>query len=105
LPQCSVVHRAYSRAYRVEHREEDKGEYAEFAEWLQILRTVSGCEDCETHEGLLEHHHVDPSTKRYNISRMYHFSIDSLEEELEACVVLCRPCHKARHKILNVNTN
>lgn len=107
---------AYDAAYYADHREEAAAyyaeyrkahsdailgkqatEFAEFTEWLQILRTNNGCGDCETHEGRLVHHHVDPSTKLYNVSGMCGHSLDALEDELEKCVVLCHPCHMARH--------
>jgi len=88
---------AYDDAHLGERREKHAREYSEFLEWLQILRAVNGCEDCETHEGELEHHHVDPTTKLYNVSQMYSFSLDTLEDELEKCVVQCEPCHKKRH--------
>lgn len=78
-------------------------EFAEFTEWLQILRTNNGCEDCGTHEGMLHHHHVDPETKLYNISCMYSCSLDTLEDELEKCVVLCCSCHQLRHVALKPN--
>lgn len=93
--------RAYSAAYHRDHRdarlEKARQDFAEFTEWLQILRTVNGCEDCGTHEGWLAHHHVDPDTKRYNISDMYNYSMDALEDELEKCVVLCCSGHRNRH--------
>jgi len=88
---------AYQVAYDAEHREARAKECAEFTEWLQILRTNNGCEDCETHEGKLDHHHVDPATKRYSVSQMYTYSLDTLEDELERCVVLCDTCHRKRH--------
>lgn len=89
--------RDYYQENREAIREKDAKEFAVFTEWLQILRTNNGCEDCGTHDGWLEHHHVDPSTKKYSISQMYAYSLDALEEELEKCVVLCRSCHKKRH--------
>lgn len=91
----------YHAAYRSANRERFANEFAEFTEWLQVLRTNNGCEDCGTHEGLLDHHHVDPATKSHNISDMYNYSLDALEDELEKCVILCRSCHKKRHAIPN----
>ena len=92
---------AYSAAYHRDHRdarlEKMRQDRAEFHEWLQVFRTVNGCEGCETREGRLEHHHVDPDTKRYNVSDMCNFSMDALEDELEKCVVLCMSCHRNRH--------
>lgn len=108
--------RSYNAEYREANREEIRAqradyygsnrgailetqakESAEFREWLQVLRTVNGCEDCEIHEGRLLHHHVDPETRMYKVSEMYGCSIDTLEDELEKCVVLCHSCHMARH--------
>lgn len=92
---------AQSVAYRAEHgyaiAEKQRQKQAEFTDWLQILRANNGCEDCETHEGLLDHHHVDPETKKYQVSDMCNYSLDALEDELEKCVVLCRACHAKRH--------
>lgn len=96
---CSAAHYEVNRAVLLE---KEAKRFAEFAEWLQVLRTVNGCEDCETHEGRLIHHHVDPSTKEFNISQMYSRSLDALEDELEKCVVLCEPCHKNRHVEMRV---
>lgn len=111
-----VVHRDELRAYCVAWRKENPDydavryqenrdtilekkakECREFTEWLQRLRAVEGCSDCGTHDGLLDHHHIDPTTKKYNISQMASCSPDTLEEELEKCAVLCRSCHKKRH--------
>lgn len=91
---------AYYQRNRIAILEKHTKAFAEFTEWLQILRTVNGCEDCGTHVDQLEHHHIDPDTKRYSISRMSCCSLDTLEDELEKCVVLCVPCHKERHEIL-----
>lgn len=89
---------AYMAAYRDANgdatRETRRQKRAEFCEWLQVLRANNGCVDCKTHEGRLEHHHVDPSTKMYDVSRMYLSSLDTLEAELEKCDVLCKPCHQ-----------
>ena len=73
---------------------------AEFARHLRGLRAVSGCDDCDTHEGFLLHHHVDPSTNRYNVSQMCTHSIDALDVELAKCVVLCMSCHRNRHLLM-----
>src|SRR5665647_1664667 len=49
--------------------EEQRQECAEFHEWLQILRTNNGCEDCETHSGrLLSLIHISEPTRRTPIS-------------------------------------
>lgn len=94
-------HPEYSAAYRADHSEEARAcraaRYEAHIERLRMFRTVNGCEDCGTHEGRLEHHHTDPSTKRRNVSDMHSYSLGALEDELEKCVVLCCSCHQKRH--------
>ena len=63
--------------------------YALFAE---------GCLDCGAPG---EHfHHLEPSTKCFAIANGYRYSHARREAELAKCVVLCRPCHIARHKAM-----
>jgi len=73
---------------------------AGFTEWLQLLRTVSGCSDCKTHEGTLQHHHLDPTTKRRSVSNMAGSSQETLQAEIAKCVVVCEPCHRDRHNAM-----
>lgn len=99
------AHREEALAYKATYYRENKGailekqsqEHAGFTRWLQIFRTLDGCEDCGTHGGKLEHHHRDPSTKRYQVSQMSSCSQETLEAEIAKCDVLCRSCHKKRH--------
>lgn len=100
---------AGAAVYGADHRdailEKHRQKRAKFREWLQVLRKVSGCADCEAPDGRLEHHHVDPATKRYVVSGMYACSLCTLEEELEKCVVLCDSCHKKRHVAMRLTQN
>ena len=68
-----------------------------YARWLHLLRASQGCCWCGTHEGRLTHHHVDPDTKSANIGRMWGASLERWMDEIDKCVVLCWPCHKAVH--------
>lgn len=52
-----------------------------------------GCDDVS----MLEFHHVDPDTKTIDISKIRSWS--RLLSELALCVVRCRPCHLAIHKL------
>ena len=91
----------YERAYHADHREERRERKTRQRAWftanLRILRAAQGCDDCGTSEGLLEHHHLDPDTKTYSVSRMYGHSLKAFVDEIAKCVVLCRPCHGQRH--------
>ena len=44
--------------------------------------------------GALQFHHVDPSTKRFDLSlKGVARSLDTVREEAQKCVVLCANCH------------
>ena len=59
--------------------------------------------DYDTDKGLYHFHHIDPTTKQYNISHMIRSgsSLDRIKKELGKCVLLCKPCHIKRHKDFN----
>jgi hypothetical protein len=68
-----------------------------FALDLDIWKRAQGCSCCGRHDGWLEHHHIDPASKRIEIAMMYSYSLKSLYDEIAKCVVLCRSCHLFRH--------
>lgn len=47
----------------------------------------------------LAYHHIDPTTKEFNISevRSYSYAWDKIEAELRKCVVVCTNCHGEIH--------
>jgi len=59
---------------------------------------IGGCEMCGWFdENLLEalqFDHLDPNTKRSNVSRLTLFSIQRIDEEIALCRLLCINCHK-----------
>ena len=71
-----------------------------FTQYLDMLRKTQGCADCGTHDGRLDYHHIDPSTKKAKINTMAWSSLEAFLDELEKCTVLCRSCHKRRHDAL-----
>jgi transposase len=64
---------------------------------LRLIAAAGGC--CalcgyDRHPGALHFHHLDPSTKRYTLSRAGHTrSYAEALEEAEKCVLLCANCH------------
>jgi predicted HNH restriction endonuclease len=46
----------------------------------------------------LQFHHIDPSKKRFNISKGFEFCWDYLKTELKKCILVCANCHKELHK-------
>lgn len=57
---------------------------------------LSGCVDCGA--AGVHFHHLDPSTKRYNVSEMNTSSAVTFAAEIAKCVVLCNACHRERHR-------
>lgn len=58
------------------------------------------CSSCGEQDLLvLDLDHVDPATKKYNVSRMVssqHHSIKKIQEEIDKCQVLCANCHRRK---------
>lgn len=69
--------------------------------WLhEYKREHCQCQRCDAkHPACLDFHHVDSEDKELGVSQMisYGYSVDSLREEIENCVVLCANCHRKEH--------
>lgn len=44
----------------------------------------------------LQFDHINPKNKKYNISKILMYKIDTLTEELNKCQLLCEKCHKQK---------
>ena len=53
----------------------------------------------ETHPACLDFHHLDDTSKEFNISRAHKFGYGyrRIAKEIEKCVVLCSNCHRKLH--------
>lgn len=76
------------------------------ARWTQIkMDTVAEhggkCHDClgTYHPAVFEFHHLDPSQKDYEWSKLRLFSKPRRDAELAKCVMLCANCHRLRHAL------
>jgi len=47
--------------------------------------------------GALDAHHVDSSTKLFNISGAHSKSWESIKAELDKCILICSNCHRSQH--------
>lgn len=47
--------------------------------------------------GSLDFHHIDPSIKDYNISKLRTYCWENIKKELDKCVLLCANCHREVH--------
>ena len=61
----------------------------------------AACQDCgisdPTRLEIYDYHHVDPSTKAYEVSKIIKGPLDKLMIEVDKCVLLCSNCHKSEH--------
>lgn len=68
----------------------------------------SRCVDCDlhinnTHYSVFEFHHLDPTKKDYEWTKLRLRSQESINKELDKCVLLCANCHRIRHSIIRVS--
>ena len=64
-----------------------------------ILRAKSsGCAKCGTLYDLT-FHHINPKSKRFNVSEMVarNATVSQLMTEMGKCTILCRKCHDLTH--------
>jgi len=91
--------RAYDAAYYAEHREElltrQLARNVGHTKRIQALRATLTCDVCGGTVDLF--HHVDPSTKRFNIGRGFGYTQENVEIELAKCIPMCKPCHTRLH--------
>ena len=46
----------------------------------------------------LQFHHIDPSKKKFNISsNIGKYTLQSIQNELKKCIVVCANCHAEIH--------
>jgi hypothetical protein len=65
---------------------------------VQRYKRMCKCRVCREDEPIaLDLHHLDPSTKEDNPSRLYGYSFKKLKEEVRKCIVLCANCHRKVH--------
>lgn len=84
---CKSCHCAYENA-----------RYHERTSYLNSRRDK--CRKCgETRFYVLDFHHIDEEDKDFTLGQLRKRSMESLEKELNKCVVLCSNCHRAFHYV------
>lgn len=107
---CKECHRAKNR----KHYQSNTDVYKESArkwkkekgEWWSSYKSTLSCTMCgEARYWCLDFHHLDPTTKEGNISRMLsdNRSRESITEEISKCIVVCRNCHADIHYKQNIS--
>lgn len=69
--------------------------------FVDRYKALVGCVRCgyKTYVGALDLHHVKPSDKVLNVSRMVSdiWPMRDIKNEIRKCVVLCTNCHREAH--------
>lgn len=82
------------------HNKYVKDKYQEKRNDIQILKQHYKCAKCgDSRSYVLDFHHIDPSQKDANISRLLssNASLTNIKEEISKCVILCANCHREFH--------
>lgn len=70
---------------------------------LKYAKYLGGkCQRCEipiTEDNyvIFDFHHLDPSTKEFNISSIHFTDEDKIKSEVDKCILLCSNCHRLEH--------
>lgn len=104
--KCKVCYTAYNRSYyqtdaiqRAKQRDRIKANKRlvkdQYIEWKKQQR----CSQCdESSYECLDLHHLDPTVKDGNLSRMTQDATwNRIKQEIEKCVVVCANCHRKIH--------
>jgi hypothetical protein len=68
------------------------------AEAIDYLGGV--CVECGTRDDL-QFHHVDPSVKSWNVSKLTSIREELFWKEIDKCELRCRECHIDHHRVEN----
>lgn len=69
----------------------NKNKYYEFKSILYCVSCSESASYC------LEFHHLDSSTKEYNVGNMGRLPWNTVKKELSKCICLCSNCHRKVH--------
>lgn len=88
---------AYASKYKVKHKESADVRRARTIQLILEYKLAHPCQCGETEPVCLDFHHLDMSEKDFIISQNKNRSWESLQSELQKCVVLCSNCHRKVH--------
>lgn len=88
--------------HRKKHKEKWDAHYKlknqEKIQWFKELKSKYHCVKCKDLRWyILDFHHLDPSTKRNDVSQSLIYSKKRVLEEIAKCITLCRNCHHEFH--------
>lgn len=72
--------------------------YTNHTNELNSYKQKLGCAKCgEKRFYLLDFHHIHPEEKKFTISDASNTKIETLQKELDKCILLCANCHREFH--------
>ena len=90
----------FLKKVRVRNRAKDRCRDKRNREFIDSLKK-KGCEVCGYNKSLLAlcFHHIDQGQKRYELgSFKYSYSLKSIQEEVNKCILVCANCHAEIHE-------
>lgn len=102
--KCKICQNNYAKTHYQKNKErylnnikKHKVKKKEFIKSLKLECLRCGENDTRC----LDYHHQDPTEKRFAIASEYkNYSIQTLKEEINKCIVLCANCHRKLHSPL-----
>lgn len=85
---------------KVRHGVLQKQRKKEISNWFKSYKINLSCKICgEKHPACLDFHHVDGKTKDAAVSDFVikGYSIKTILNEVNKCIILCRNCHAKTH--------
>ena len=109
--QCKECSRKYNKEYYEAHKEKisqnNRVGYArrERVKGELLAKWRKPCQKCgEQRLYLIQFHHIDPTTKEFNVSTSAgNKKTEIVEEEVKKCVCLCSNCHDEFHYFYGKN--
>lgn len=89
-----------ANCHRKEHAPQKykTGTKSSYPKWFIELKYTLKCSKCDErdHPCCLDFHHINPSIKKDNVTRLAtrHYSKRSIIDEIKKCIVLCANCHR-----------
>lgn len=68
-----------------------------FYTFINNIKSVGCCICGEKTLCCLDFHHLDPATKKREVSDMSTHKMDSVIDEIEKCICVCKNCHQKIH--------
>lgn len=103
IKQCKICGKEYGKLKSYERkRNKCSSCHTKIRRFINKERAVAylggKCNRCGyTNQEALEFHHIDKTTKDFNIGCVANKSWDSILKEIKKCELLCSNCHRIEH--------